>query len=90
MNAARSGGTGRLTLTVEEAARELGIGRTSAYTACRAGEIPSLRVGRRLLIPRTALDALLASAGHPLSNGTEPRRQPCSASDEPRTSVPTS
>lgn len=63
MKAPGSDGTGRLTLTVEEAAKQLGIGRTSAYAACRAGQIPILRVGRRLLIPRTALEALLASAG---------------------------
>jgi excisionase family DNA binding protein len=83
MNEARSGGTVRLTLTVEEAAHELGIGRTSAYTACRTGEIPALRVGRRLVIPRTALDALLASAGHAISDDSGPAQQPCSVDDVP-------
>ena len=83
MNAARAGGTERLTLTVEEAARELGIGRTSAYTACRTGEIPCLRVGRRLIVPRAALDAKLASAGQALVSETEPGRQLCSPGDAP-------
>jgi excisionase family DNA binding protein len=31
----------------------------SAYAAVRSGEIPSIRIGRRLLIPRVALDRLL-------------------------------
>ena len=46
-------------MSVEEVARLLGIGRGSAYAAARAGQIPVLRVGRRLLVPRAALEALL-------------------------------
>lgn len=49
----------RRTLTVEEAARLLGIGRGAAYEAARRGELPSVRLGRRILIPRHALGALL-------------------------------
>jgi excisionase family DNA binding protein len=49
----------RQTLTVEEAADVLGIGRTLAYEAVRRGEIPTVRLGRRLLVPRGALDHLL-------------------------------
>ena len=49
----------RLTLTVDEAAKVLGIGRTSAYEGVRAGQIPSIRVGRRRLVPRAALLKLL-------------------------------
>jgi excisionase family DNA binding protein len=48
------------TLTVEEAAQILRISRTSAYKAVRAGEIPSVRVGRRDIVPRIALERLLA------------------------------
>jgi excisionase family DNA binding protein len=48
------------TLSVEDAAVRLGIGRNQAYEAVKAGTIPSLRVGRRWLIPRAALDRLLA------------------------------
>jgi excisionase family DNA binding protein len=48
-----------LTLTVEETAEALGIGRTSAYEAIRRGEIPSLRFGRRVVVPRAALLRLL-------------------------------
>ena len=42
----------RLTLTVEEAAASLGISRASAYEAVRRGEIPAIRIGRRILVPR--------------------------------------
>lgn len=52
----------RLTLTVEEAGEALGIGRNLAYDAVRRGEIPSVKIGRRLLVPRAALDGLLGSA----------------------------
>lgn len=49
----------RLTLTVEEAAALLGISRAFAYEAVRRGEIPSIRIGRRVLVPRVALDRLV-------------------------------
>ena len=45
-------GPARLTLTVEEAAVLLGISRNSAYEAVRRGEIPSVRIGGRIVIPR--------------------------------------
>jgi excisionase family DNA binding protein len=51
---------GRLTLKVEEAAKLLGIGRNTAYEAVRTGEIPVVKFGRRLLVPREALNRLLA------------------------------
>jgi excisionase family DNA binding protein len=50
----------RATLTVEEAALVLGIGRSAAYDACRRGDIPTIRVGKRLLVPRARLEQLLA------------------------------
>lgn len=45
----------RLTLTVEEVAGLLGLGRTAAYEAARRGEIPSRRLGRRVVVPVPAL-----------------------------------
>jgi excisionase family DNA binding protein len=53
----------RQTLTVEEAARTLGCGRNAAYQAVRRGEIPAIRLGRRILIPRVALERLLETQG---------------------------
>ncbi len=49
--------------TVEEAAERLGIGRGTAYDAARRGELPVVRIGRRLLVPRAAFDRMLAAAG---------------------------
>ena len=49
----------RETLTVEEAAQILGIGRNQAYVAVRNGTIPSLRFGKRYVIPRRMIDSLL-------------------------------
>lgn len=53
----------RLTLTVEQAAEALGISRAFAYEAVARGEIPCIRIGRRVLIPKIALDKLLEGAG---------------------------
>ena len=44
-----------LTMTVEEAGKLLGIDRSSAYGAIRRGELPFLKIGRRILVPRSAL-----------------------------------
>lgn len=49
----------RLTLTVEEAARLLGISRALGYELVAEGEVPSIRLGRRIVVPRRALDTLL-------------------------------
>ncbi len=45
----------RLTLSVDEVASLLGLGRTAAYEAARRGEIPSRRLGRRVIVPVPAL-----------------------------------
>ena len=58
-------GEKRLTFTVVEAATLLGIGRNSAYEAIKAGILPSVQIGRRILIPRAALDQFLLKAGQP-------------------------
>jgi hypothetical protein len=49
----------RLTCTVPEAGRALGIGRDSAYRAAAAGELPTLTLGRRLVVPVPKLLELL-------------------------------
>jgi excisionase family DNA binding protein len=49
----------RQTLTVEEAARVLGIGRSAAYLAARRGDLPVIRIGRRYVVPRLALERML-------------------------------
>jgi excisionase family DNA binding protein len=42
-----------------ETAHALGVGKNAIYQAARRGEIPTLRIGRRILVPRAALDRLL-------------------------------
>ena len=49
----------RMTLTIQEAAEMLGIGRNQGYEAARNGQIPTIRIGRRLLVPRPAFERLL-------------------------------
>ena len=49
----------RSTLTVDETAKYLGIGRNSAYEAIARGEIPVLKIGKRLLVPKVALEKIL-------------------------------
>lgn len=55
----------RLTMTVAEAARALGISRGTAYAYTRTKILPTLRLGRRLLVPRAALERMLEEAGKP-------------------------
>jgi len=52
----------RTTITVEEAASLLGIGRTAAYEAARRGQLPTRRLGRRLVVPVPAFLDWLGSA----------------------------
>ena len=52
----------KITYTVTEAAELLGISRSGAYECVRRGEIPSLTLGRRVVIPRRSFEALLDRA----------------------------
>ena len=54
-------------LSRRNAAKVLGIGRTAAYEAARTGQIPVIKIGKRLLVPKTALDRMLDEAGTSLS-----------------------
>lgn len=53
----------KVVLTCDEAAEYLGISRPQAYLGVHRGDIPSIRIGKRILIPKAALDKLLANAG---------------------------
>ena len=55
----------KLVYTVEEAGALLDLGRSGAYEAVLRGNIPTIRIGRRLLVPKNALDRMLADAGQP-------------------------
>jgi excisionase family DNA binding protein len=52
----------RLVWTVEEAGRLLGISRAHAYELVARGELPHLRLGRRVVVPKHAIELLLARA----------------------------
>jgi excisionase family DNA binding protein len=58
----RSSSEERLVWSVEEAGRRLGISRAHAYELIARGEIPHLRLGRRLVVPKRAIEVLLAGA----------------------------
>ncbi len=49
----------RLTFTVPEAGEKLGVGRNASYEAARTGQIPTIRIGRRLLVPIARLKRML-------------------------------
>ena len=50
------------TQTIDEAAKELGIGRNQAYAAAKRGEIPTIQIGKRILVLREPLKRLLAGS----------------------------
>lgn len=60
--------TQRLTLTVDEAGKMIGVCRNTAYKLVHNGEIPSIRIGRRLLVPADFLKNL--------SSYEKPKNQP--------------
>lgn len=47
------------TLRIDEAAKVLGISRNACYEAAKSGQVPTVRIGKRLLVPKIALDKLL-------------------------------
>lgn len=57
--------TGSTYGSVAEFAAEIGISRSSAYQGLRRGEIPHLRIGKRIIIPRAAIREWLLAAGTP-------------------------
>ena len=52
-------GSNRLVYTVPEAGRLLGLGRNAAYDAARRGDIPTIKLGRLLRVPKAALHKLV-------------------------------
>ncbi|MGA2186258.1 MAG: helix-turn-helix domain-containing protein [Bryobacteraceae bacterium] len=63
MDGSANANTEKLTLSVAETMQVLGIGRNSVYEAIRQRQIPALKIGRRIVIPRAALQRLLEGAG---------------------------
>lgn len=51
-----------ITVSIAEACRIVGIGKTSLYAAINAGKIEAVRVGRRRLVKVASLEALIEEA----------------------------
>ncbi len=49
----------KLTMTVDEASILLGIGRSLGYQMAHNGQLPVIRLGKRLLVSRKAFEAML-------------------------------
>lgn len=49
----------RLTVGVEEAGKMLGVSRATAFKLAKSGRIPTIRLGRKLLVPKAAIFKLL-------------------------------
>jgi len=54
----------KLTLNVNEAATVLGISRGLAYQLIQEKRLPTIKLGKRLLIPKVALEKMLESVGN--------------------------
>ena len=65
-------GDEKLALSVTAVARLLGISRNRMYDLIAENEIPHIRLGHRIIVPRAALDEWLATA----SKGTAPYQVP--------------
>lgn len=62
----------KATISVPETAKLLGISRNLAYELARTGRLPTLRLGRRLLVPRVALEELLRTGCTAPSTNNKP------------------
>ena len=49
----------RQVMTIPEAARILGLSRNFGYELARRGEIPVIRLGRRIVVPKAAFERML-------------------------------
>ena len=63
----------KLTMSVEEAAKVLGVGRNFCYELAKTGQLPTIRLGaRRLVVPRVALEKMLETVdSRPKASGVE-------------------
>jgi excisionase family DNA binding protein len=61
------------TLSIAEAAQILGVARSTAYAAAAAGDLPVVRLGRRLVVPRARLQELLGELPVHEAEGGESR-----------------
>lgn len=65
----------RPTLTVDAVAEILGLDRKTVYAAINSGELPSLRIGRRILVPTSWLAARITPDDDQITGPRSPRSQ---------------
>ena len=78
----RVAGDDRLVFTVAEAGELLGISRAFAYELVARGELPVIKLGRRRLVPKIALLALVGAGGSPPAAGPGSARDSATDSDD--------
>ena len=49
----------RKVLTVPEAGAQLGLGRNASYDAAKRGDIPTIKLGKLLRVPKLAIERML-------------------------------
>lgn len=62
------GNIARDAFSIEEVARRLGLSRAAAYRAAASGDIPALKIGARVVVPRVRYEKFLADAPEPCSD----------------------
>lgn len=60
-----------LTMDVTEAGALIGLGRSASYEAAKRGEIPTMRFGRRLRVPRAKFLEMFGVSASILENGED-------------------
>jgi len=55
----------RRTTSIDDLAQILGISRNGAYQAAKRGEIPVIRIGKRLLVPTAGIERMLGDNAQP-------------------------
>ncbi len=62
----------KLVYTVPEAGKLLGISRATAYSLAHQGQIPVIRLGKRLVVPKCGLERMLnETRNQPQQHGQE-------------------
>jgi excisionase family DNA binding protein len=50
----------KLVMSIEEAGRKLGLSRPTAYKLAKSGELPTIKLGRKIVVSKVQLDRLLS------------------------------
>jgi excisionase family DNA binding protein len=53
--------TETLVMSVPEAGAKLGLGRNASYAAAQRGDLPTIRIGKLLKVPKAAFENMLTA-----------------------------